>query len=294
MRALVIGGTRFIGAHVVRQLYDRGAAVTVFHRGSSDNSILPDVEHVCDPCAAYPITGFPEALRQDWDVVVHMVGMGSADAQAAVRAFAGRAGRLLLVSSSDVYLAYGRLTKVEPGPAEPVPLSEDAPLRSTLFPYRGMESQLGEYARNYDKILAEQAVRVSADLEWTILRLPKVYGPEDNGDLATIYGFAAVSAWRWTHGHVQNVAAAIVACSEHAGARNTIFNVGEETTPSMGERLAMLPDRNARPPDPPLFDFDQPLVLDTARIRSVIGYREIVDERSAMLDLARGRAGGTP
>ncbi|MFT3967585.1 MAG: hypothetical protein QM690_17055, partial [Sphingobium sp.] len=200
--------------------------------------------------------------------------------------FEGRAGRMVLVSSSDVYRAYGRLTKSEPGPPEPVPLDEDAPLRSVLFPYRGMEAQLGDYARDYEKILAEQALREAGELDWTILRLPKVYGREDNGDLATIYGFAAVPAWRWTHGHVQNVAAAIVACSDHANARNRIFNVGEESTPSMAERLAMLPKRDMEPPDLPSFDFDQPLVLDTARIRSIVGYREIVNERSAMIDLA--------
>lgn len=43
MRALVIGGTRFIGAHVVRQLHDRGVKVTVFHRGQSRNAVLPDI-----------------------------------------------------------------------------------------------------------------------------------------------------------------------------------------------------------------------------------------------------------
>lgn len=32
------------------------------------------------------------------------------------------------------------------------------------------------------------------DMDWLILRLPKVYGPEDNGNLATVYGFAAVPA----------------------------------------------------------------------------------------------------
>ncbi len=290
MRVLVIGGTRFIGAHVVRQLHDRGAAVTVFHRGSNDNPILPKVEHVRDPEAAYPITRFPDTLRRDWDVVVHMVAMGSADAEAAVRAFTGRAGRMVLVSSSDVYRAYGRLTKTEPGPPESVPLSEEAPLRSVLFPYRRMEAQLGDYARDYDKTLAEKAVQEADDLDWTILRLPKVYGAEDNGDLATIYGFAAVPAWRWTHGHVRNVAAAIVTCSDHASARNMIFNVGEASTPTMAERLAMLPCRDGQTPDLPPFDFEQPLVLNTTKIREIVGYQEIVDERAAMLELANDHA----
>jgi nucleoside-diphosphate-sugar epimerase len=73
MKVLVVGGTRFIGAHVVRRMHDSGAAVTVLHRGQSGNAILPEVEHVRDPSAEYPITAFPDAVRRDWDIVVHMV-----------------------------------------------------------------------------------------------------------------------------------------------------------------------------------------------------------------------------
>ncbi|KQT61499.1 hypothetical protein ASG52_01015 [Methylobacterium sp. Leaf456] len=286
MNVLVIGGTRFIGAHAVRHLHEAGTAVTVLHRGTSANPILPAVAHVTDPTAGYPVTTFPAAVRRDWDVVVHMVAMGAADAEAAVRAFSGRAGRLVLVSSSDVYRAYGRLTKAEPGPPEPAPLTEDAPLRSALYPYRGMEAQIGAYAHDYEKILAERTVRAAADLDWTILRLPKVYGPEDNADLASVHGFAAVPHWRWTHGHVRNVSAAIATAARHAAARNAVFNVGEAHTPTMGERLARLPARSGDPPVPPPFDFAQPLVIDTSKIRRHLGYADLLDERSAMSDLA--------
>lgn len=283
MKVLVIGGTRFIGAHVVRCLHEREAAITVLHRGTTTNPILPKVDHIVDPGAEYPIVAFPEAVRRDWDVVVHMVAMGEADGRAAVETFSGRAGRLVLVSSCDVYRAYGRLTKTEPGPPEAVPLAEDAALRTVHYPYRGMEAQIGAYARDYDKILAEREVRDGRDLDWTILRLPKVYGPEDNGDLGTVYGFAAVPAWRWTHGHVGNVAQAIATAALHPAARNAVFNVGEETTPTTGERLAFLPDRPGALPDPPPFDFAQNLVIDTSRIRRELGYADIVDERSAMI-----------
>lgn len=282
MKILMIGGTRFIGAHVVRRLHEAGAEVVVFHRGTSSNPILPEVEHVLDPSAEYPVTTFPDRLRRQWDVVIHMVAMGHADAEAAVRAFEGRAQRLLLISSCDVYRAYGRLTKSEPGPPDPVPLSEDAPLRSVLYPYRGMEAQLGAFARDYDKTLAEKAVQGARELDWTILRLAKVYGPEDNSDLSTVYGFAAATEWRWTHGYVENVAAAIATAATHPSARNEIFNVGEERTPTMGERLARLPARSGEPPDLPPFDYRQPLVIETTKIRRRLGYADVVDERLAM------------
>lgn len=286
MKVLVIGGTRFIGAHVVRRLHDEGAQVTAFHRGTSSNPILPEIEHVLDPSAEYPITAFPAPLLRDWDIVIHMVAMGQADAAAAARSFAGRTKRLVLVSSCDVYRAYGRLTKMEPGPPEATPLTEEAPLRSVLYPYRGMEAQLGAYAHDYDKMLAERAVQETPGLDWTILRLPKVYGPEDNGDLSTVYGFASVPGWRWTHGHVENVAAAIATAALHLNAGNAIFNVGEEVTPTMGERLALLPHREGGPATPPPFDYSQPFVLDTAKIRACLGYADVVDERAAMRELA--------
>lgn len=34
MNILLVGGTRFIGAHVARRLHDGGAEVVAFHRGS--------------------------------------------------------------------------------------------------------------------------------------------------------------------------------------------------------------------------------------------------------------------
>jgi nucleoside-diphosphate-sugar epimerase len=289
MKVLIIGGTRFIGAHLVRQLHDKGAEVTVFHRGRTTHSILPAIEHVQDACAEYPITTFPDVLRREWDVIVHMVAMGQADADAAIQAFAGRTKRLVVVSSCDVYRAYGRLTQSEPGPPEPVPLTESAPLRSILYPYRGMEDELGAYARTYDKTLVEKAVRNAVGFDWTILRLPKVYGSGDGGDLSTVYGFAAVPDWRWTHGHVSNVAAAIALAARHPKARNAVFNVGESHTPTMGERLAGLPGRAGVPPDPPPFDYRQPLVADTSKIRGLLGYADVVDETTAMTELARGQ-----
>lgn len=286
MRVLIIGGTRFIGAHAARQLVEAGAEVTVFHRGRSEHPLPPAVTHIRDPLAEYPILRYPDAVAgRDWDTVIHMVMMGEADAGAAVQTFEERAGRLVMISSGDVYRAYGRLTGHEPGPPDAVPLTEDAPLRGVFYPYRAQAGQLGTYARDYEKILAERMVREAA-VPSVILRLAKVYGPEDNADLATVYGFARQPQWRWTHGHVDNVAHAIVLAAGHPAAPGRTFNVGEEATPTMGERLALLPVRPARKPPP--FHYDQDMVCDTRRIRSELGFAEILDEAAAMRALAEG------
>ena len=292
-RVLIVGGTRFIGAHVARQMFDAGADVTVFHRGATDNPVLPAVTHIRDASAEYPIRAFPDAVRrQDWDAVVAMVTMGEADARAAVNCFAGRTGRLVLISSGDVYRAYGRLTGHEPGAPDPVPLTEEAPLRGALYPYRAQAAALGAYAHDYEKILAETVVR-AAVLPSTILRLPKVYGAEDNAGLATVYGFASQPHWRWTHGHVANVAAAIVLAATHPAAAGRTYNIGEAATPTMGERLARLPPRAGIGAAPP-FDYRQDMQVDTGRIREELGFTEQIDEIAAMRDLARKSREGRP
>ena len=291
MKALVIGGTRFVGAHVVIRLVDAGHDVTVLHRGITTHPALPKVRHVRDASAEYPITAFPtEISEQSWDLVIHMVLMGEADGRAAAAAFAGKSGRFVMVSSGDVYRAYGRLTRAEPGEPDPVPLDEASPLRESRYPYRGQEDKVGDLARNYEKILAESAIMDAVDLRWTILRLPKVYGMEENYDLGTIYGFSKKPNWRWTHGHVRNVAGAIVHAAAHANAEQRVFNVGEAVTPTMAERLPYLPaDAKERGPLPP-FDFRQDLVLDTTRLREELGFLDLVDEVEAKTQLLKAMA----
>lgn len=83
---------------------------------------------------------------------------------------------------------------------------------------------------------------------------------------------------------------AIRTAAIHPRATNAVFNVGEETTPSMGERLAKLPSKGCKPEEPPSFDFRQPLVLDTSKITRELGYTDIVDERSGMADVLRETA----
>jgi hypothetical protein len=58
--------------------------VTVLHRGVHE-AALPDVRHVHDERAGYPVIAFPAELRAErFDVVVQMVPMGERDAAAAV------------------------------------------------------------------------------------------------------------------------------------------------------------------------------------------------------------------
>jgi nucleoside-diphosphate-sugar epimerase len=277
LNVLLIGGTGAIGIWVVQQLVERGEAVTVFHRGEHEPPLPPAVRHVHHPDASIPVRNFPrELFTPAPDVVIHMNAMGEADARAAAKAFRGRTGRMVWLSSGDVYRAYGCLTRIEPGTPEPGLLTEDSPLRSVLYPYRRKANSPDSLDFMYEKILVEQAALSSAAPPGVILRLPKVYGPGGNADLATVYRFRHHPSWRWTHGYVENVAAAIVLAAFHPRANRRIYNVGEEYTPTVAERLARLPESEIAADLSIDFDFAQDVAYDTGRIRDELGYREPV------------------
>jgi len=44
MRILVLGGTQFLGRHVVDAALDRGHQITMFNRGQTRPELFPDVE----------------------------------------------------------------------------------------------------------------------------------------------------------------------------------------------------------------------------------------------------------
>jgi nucleoside-diphosphate-sugar epimerase len=53
--------------------------------------------------------------------------------------------------------------------------------------YRAQATTISELAYHYEKTLMERVALGAADLPATVLRLPKVYGPGSNADLATAY-----------------------------------------------------------------------------------------------------------
>lgn len=291
MRILVIGGTGFIGAHIARQLASSHHVVAVYHRGHTHAALPECIRQIIDPHSTTPIQKFPvELFDFAPDAVIHTVAMGAADAQAFVQAFSGRVGRLILLSSGDVYRAYGRFMRIEPGPPDEELLSEDAPLRTILFPYRAQASSHEALEYWYEKILAERSILSDPNQSGTILRLPKVYGPGSNQDLATIYRYREHPGWRWTHGFVENVAAAVALAATHPSARGRVYNVGEAYTPTMAERLAQLPPSTIEPDRSSHSDFTQNIAYDTSRIRNELGYREVISEEEGLQRTLRGRS----
>ena len=296
--ALLLAGNGTIGQHVATYLAGSGSDVVIHHTGSRAIPQHPHIREILGEKTPPPITQFPqEAIDLAPDTVIHFYCMGAPDAEAFVTAFDGKAKRLVLVSSCDVYLAYGRFLGLEPGQAEITPISENAAIRTQLFPYRENrdEEHEPEYWYEtvlenwYEKIEAERNMLMARQSEITILRLPKVFGAGTTDRLQTFYGFQSHPGWRWTHGYIANVAKAIGIAAFHPDAEGEIFNVGEVNTPSIGERLKKLPARQEEPEMPVQnFNFSHDLHFDTTKIRYTLGYTDVISEDQAMMDIAKG------
>ncbi len=114
MQVLLIGGTRFTGPALVQQLLERGHEVAVFHRGQTrDPRSDPARQIVGDRKDTTALARAVAECRPD--VVVDMIPFTAEDASGFMEACRGQVPRVIGLSSIDVYLAYGRIHRTEPG-----------------------------------------------------------------------------------------------------------------------------------------------------------------------------------
>lgn len=294
MRVLIIGGTGFIGPHIARRLLERGHEVTVLHRGEMEADLPAEVEHIHTDIASVP-----DKHKLEADAVIHVCAMTQEDAENALRLFRGRTGKLVVLSSGDVYRAYGVLRGTETGQLDPMPITEDSRLRTALYPYRDSMPE-------YEKILVERTAMSAADLPACIVRLPVVYGPGDryhrflgavkrmDDNRPAILLGTGVAAWRWTHGYVENIADAIATAATDPRTSGRIYNLGEAAVPTTVERMSMLAavhgwkGRIAVMPEDKLpahlripVNFKQEMAMSTERFRTELGYSDSVSTEQA-------------
>ena len=300
MRILLIGGTGFTGRSTAVFLKDAGHEVTIFHRGNTplpagSQQIIGDHKQ---------LENFrPEFQRGNFDVVVDFITGSKRQAQRLMDVFSGITGRIVVLSSMDVFRAMGILRGTEDGPPQPVPLTEDSELRTrsqySKEELQGLINILGYFDDQYEKIEVEETVLGDVQLPATVLRLPMVYGPGDYihrfyyllkrmDDRRPFILFSDdMAAWHTPRGFSENVgnAIALAATSEKAAGR--IYNICEEESFSeldWAQKIArevgwkgdfvVLP--REKTPRHLLFPrrIEQQFIATAARIRQELGYKE--------------------
>ncbi len=311
MRLLIIGGTGFIGPFVLKTLAADGHHLAVYHRGVSRPSL---------PAGTREILGDQHDLAKSTpqfrdfspDVVVNFILAGERQAKTMMDVFRRIANRVVALSSGDVYRAAGILHGTEPGPLQPMPLTEESDLRTKGQTYRPevMESirkSLPWVDDDYDKIPVERAVMSDPELAGTILRLPMVYGPGDpfhrlhpylqrmdDGRLSILIQEDAAE-WRAPRGFVENVAAGIALAATAPQAAGRIYNLAEPQSFSeleWAQQIARVAEWTGSVLPVPVdltpahlklpYNSAQHWIMSSARIRQELGYAEPVPLDTAL------------
>jgi nucleoside-diphosphate-sugar epimerase len=304
MKILVIGGTGFIGPFVVRDLIAAGHDVTVYHRGRSTAQIPKGAREMIGDRSELG-SRMLDFLDVRPDVVIDCILSSGTQANGLMDVFRGVASRIVVLSSQDVYRAYGVLLGLETGALQPVPITEESDLRTRLRPYgpehlKRMQGIFSWLDDEYEKIEVERTVANDPDLPATVLRLPMVYGPGDplhrlyptvkriDDNRPAILLEDGLARWSLPRGYVENVAAAIALAATSDRAKARIYNVAEPALPELewtrligevagwnGEVIALGKDATPAHLRQP-YNTAQAWTVSSDRIRSELGFTDPV------------------
>lgn len=168
MRILVLGGTRFVGRHVVEVALARGHDVTLLHRGGREEP-FPDAEHV----HADRDSGLDVLAGRTFDATVDVSAYFPRQVDQVADVLGAGAGRYLVISSTSVY---GE--PAGPGFDESSPLVPTASYDVDVV----TDSTYGPL-----KVAIEEAARARFDDRATVVRPTYVIGPWDYTDRFTYW-----------------------------------------------------------------------------------------------------------
>ncbi|MDG5758610.1 NAD-dependent epimerase/dehydratase family protein [Natronococcus sp. A-GB1] len=238
--ALVIGGTRFIGRHLVEELLEHGYDVTLLNRGSHENPFADDdrvrrIEGNRTNDSALEAA----ALEVDPDAVFDCVAYYPKDVQAATRIFDDCEAYVFVSSGA----AYGR---------EEIPKREDETPLADCSPEQAVDDSGATYGPR--KAEGDRAVFAAAErgVRAMSVRPCIVYGPHDYTErldfwIDRVNRFDRVvvpgdGTNLWHRAYVGDVASALRIVAERGDAGEA-YNVGDRRLVTLEEMVVLIADQ---------------------------------------------------
>ena len=163
-KILVLGGTGFIGPHMVREALRRGHDVTLFNRGKTDRTLFRDLELLIGDRD----NGLDALKGRKWDAVIDNSGYVPRHVADSARLLSPAVSHYLFTSSISVYASFAKANH------------EESPLAT--MPDESAEEVTGETYGPMKALCERRAAAEIGDDRLTILRPTYICGPGDHTD----------------------------------------------------------------------------------------------------------------
>ena len=180
MKLLIIGGTRFVGRHLVTAALVRGHEVTLFNRGRQSEP-LEGVETILGD----RFTDLAKLEGRRWDAVIDMPGLLPSAVRASAELLRDAVGLYVFVSSVSVYADVSVPGVDENGLLETL-TQEQLDRANAIDPSQATAAAYGDLYGGL-KTLCEQAVEEAMPGRVLVLRPGLIAGPYDYTDRFTYW-----------------------------------------------------------------------------------------------------------
>lgn len=102
MKILVLGGTQFVGRHIVEGLLSAGHEVTLFNRGKSADELPGPVERLRGDRDQGP-SGLDALVGRKWDTCIDVSGYTATHVRSSAELLCGNIGHYVFISAVSVY-----------------------------------------------------------------------------------------------------------------------------------------------------------------------------------------------
>jgi nucleoside-diphosphate-sugar epimerase len=296
-RVLVLGGSVFVGKHLVDGLIARGADVAVLNRGRTPSAMPDGVERLVADRTD------PEQMRtalagRDWDQVYDVSGFvmaaGGSDIDGLLDLLDGRVGGYVYTSSIMAY---------DQSWVGVFPWTEDQPVNPD-----------GPASYGGFKAMAETAIRArhsATGFPGAIVRPAAIYGPDNNIFDMELPMFLRLLQHRpilvphgglvvGSYGHVDDLCYAMITIAGHPDAHGEVFNISADSI-DVNRYITVLADVVGEEPDVVhvpgelcaeleapgtpaayghLFKVRHHAAMSTEKARRLVGYRWSYDLRA--------------